>query len=75
MLPASPHSSVAAASVRMVMMLLVLVPLLPLPGAVLGDYENSWNSYYEQPCCGGSTNGPFHLRHHGAGVSTGAAEE
>uniref|UniRef100_A0A182WBN0 Uncharacterized protein n=1 Tax=Anopheles minimus TaxID=112268 RepID=A0A182WBN0_9DIPT len=53
-------------------MLLIMVPtvlllLLFLPGVVLGDYENTWNSYYEQPCCGGTTNGPFHLRHHGAG--------
>uniref|UniRef100_A0A182Y2H0 Uncharacterized protein n=1 Tax=Anopheles stephensi TaxID=30069 RepID=A0A182Y2H0_ANOST len=55
-------------------MLLVMVPtvvllllgLLFLPGVVQGDYENTWNSYYEQPCCGGTTNGPFHLRHHGA---------
>ncbi|XP_035917966.1 semaphorin-2A-like, partial [Anopheles stephensi] len=54
-------------------MLLVMVPtvvllllgLLFLPGVVQGDYENTWNSYYEQPCCGGTTNGPFHLRHHG----------
>lgn len=30
------------------------------------DYENTWNFYYEQPCCGsGSSNsGPHHLRHH-----------
>lgn len=26
------------------------------------DYENTWNFYYEQPCCGNS-NG-HHLRHH-----------
>ncbi|KAL5285645.1 Sema-2a.2 family protein [Megaselia abdita] len=27
------------------------------------DYENTWNLYYEQPCCG-STNGQHHMRHH-----------
>lgn len=26
------------------------------------EYENTWNFYYEQPCCGNS-NG-HHLRHH-----------
>uniref|UniRef100_A0A182NI70 Uncharacterized protein n=1 Tax=Anopheles dirus TaxID=7168 RepID=A0A182NI70_9DIPT len=81
MLPTSARSrsasSAAAASpsscVRMVMVvallpalpLLLLLPVLLLPGAVQGDYENTWNSYYEQPCCGGTANGPFHLRHHG----------
>ncbi|XP_050076177.1 semaphorin-2A-like [Anopheles maculipalpis] len=81
MLPTSSNSSLAvgaaaAASLgplahRPRRMLLVTVPtvlllwLLFLPGVVLGDYENTWNSYYEQPCCGGTTNGPFHLRHHG----------
>uniref|UniRef100_A0A182NI72 Secreted protein n=1 Tax=Anopheles dirus TaxID=7168 RepID=A0A182NI72_9DIPT len=47
----------------------VLVQLLR-PGA--GDYENTWNFYYEQPCCGsGQSNvggigftGQHHLRHH-----------
>uniref|UniRef100_A0A182I4L6 Uncharacterized protein n=1 Tax=Anopheles arabiensis TaxID=7173 RepID=A0A182I4L6_ANOAR len=56
--PARPKAALA-------MVLLMLALVLPLPGAVLGDYENTWNSYYEQPCCGGTTNGPFHLRHHG----------
>lgn len=28
----------------------------------LSEYENTWNFYYEQPCCGNS-NG-HHLRHH-----------
>jgi hypothetical protein len=27
---------------------------------ILADYENTFSSYYEQPCC----NGPHHLRHH-----------
>lgn len=27
------------------------------------DYENTWNFYYEQPCCG-SPSGQHHLRHH-----------
>uniref|UniRef100_A0A182FE93 Uncharacterized protein n=1 Tax=Anopheles albimanus TaxID=7167 RepID=A0A182FE93_ANOAL len=49
-----------------VMPLLVLVLVLLLEaGMVQADYENTWNSYYEQPCCGGTANGPFHLRHHG----------
>uniref|UniRef100_A0A182TTT2 Uncharacterized protein n=1 Tax=Anopheles melas TaxID=34690 RepID=A0A182TTT2_9DIPT len=47
----------------------VLLQLLR-PGA--GDYENTWNFYYEQPCCGSgqsnvggiSINGQHHLRHH-----------
>lgn len=30
---------------------------------ILCDYENTWNFYYEQPCCG-NTNGQHHLRHH-----------
>lgn len=30
---------------------------------VLCDYENTWNFYYEQPCCG-SPSGQHHLRHH-----------
>uniref|UniRef100_A0A182U8Y6 Uncharacterized protein n=1 Tax=Anopheles melas TaxID=34690 RepID=A0A182U8Y6_9DIPT len=60
-LPCTPARPKAALAV----VLLVLALVLPLPGAVLGDYENTWNSYYEQPCCGGTTNGPFHLRHHG----------
>lgn len=30
--------------------------------AVVGDYENTWNLYYEQPCCGGSSSG-HHIRH------------
>lgn len=30
---------------------------------VSSDYENTWNFYYEQPCCG-NTNGQHHLRHH-----------
>ena len=29
----------------------------------VSDYENTWNFYYEQPCCG-NTNGQHHLRHH-----------
>uniref|UniRef100_A0A182IR37 Uncharacterized protein n=1 Tax=Anopheles atroparvus TaxID=41427 RepID=A0A182IR37_ANOAO len=47
------------------MVLLAVLLLLFLPADVQGDYENTWNSYYEQPCCGGTANGPFHLRHHG----------
>jgi hypothetical protein len=27
---------------------------------VLADYENTFSSYFEQPCC----SGPHHLRHH-----------
>uniref|UniRef100_A0A182M1Y0 Uncharacterized protein n=1 Tax=Anopheles culicifacies TaxID=139723 RepID=A0A182M1Y0_9DIPT len=67
---AGPGIPCTGAPTRPSMVLLVMVPtvllLLFLPGVVLGDYENTWNSYYEQPCCGGTTNGPFHLRHHGA---------
>lgn len=28
---------------------------------ILADYENTFSSYFEQPCCNG---GPHHLRHH-----------
>uniref|UniRef100_A0A182K7W7 Uncharacterized protein n=1 Tax=Anopheles christyi TaxID=43041 RepID=A0A182K7W7_9DIPT len=62
--PTRPRTVLAMVPTGVLMMVVVLM-LLPLPGAVLGDYENTWNSYYEQPCCGGTTNGPFHLRHHG----------
>lgn len=32
---------------------------------VLCDYENTWNFYYEQPCCGSSTGyNSHHVRHH-----------
>ncbi|KAJ6642294.1 Semaphorin-2A, partial [Pseudolycoriella hygida] len=37
--------------------------LLGLGDYAFGDYENTWNFYYEQPCCG-NTNGQHHLRHH-----------
>lgn len=40
----------------------VLFFLLLLDTIVLADYENTWNSYFEQPCC--NTNGPHHFRHH-----------
>lgn len=40
----------------------VLFFLLLLDTIVLADYENTWNSYFEQPCC--NTNGPHRFRHH-----------
>ncbi|XP_065078888.1 semaphorin-2A isoform X1 [Ochlerotatus camptorhynchus] len=42
---------------------LLLLMLLLLDGARC-DYENTWNFYYEQPCCGSNGNGQHHLRHH-----------
>lgn len=43
----------------------VLLCLLLLDKIVVGDYENTWNTYFEQPCCNGNTNGQqHHLRHH-----------
>ncbi|GAB0091777.1 semaphorin-2A-like [Sergentomyia squamirostris] len=44
-------------------MLVSLVLLLLLADRAHCDYENTWNFYYEQPCCG-NTNGQHHLRHH-----------
>lgn len=43
--------------------ILVYFLLLGLADYAFGDYENTWNFYYEQPCCG-NTNGQHHLRHH-----------
>lgn len=40
-----------------------LMVLLLLVDTAQSDYENTWNFYYEQPCCG-NTNGQHHLRHH-----------
>jgi len=28
------------------------------------DYENTWNLYYEPPCCTGASAVGHHLRHH-----------
>ncbi|EAT42480.1 AAEL005996-PA [Aedes aegypti] len=50
--------SVALGSVSVLLLLLLLLT------GVRSDYENTWNFYYEQPCCGGSSNGQHHLRHH-----------
>lgn len=36
--------------------------LCALAGVAVSEYENTWNFYYEQPCCS-SSNG-HHLRHH-----------
>lgn len=43
--------------------IIVSILLLGLTELAFGDYENTWNFYYEQPCCG-NTNGQHHLRHH-----------
>ncbi|KXJ74540.1 hypothetical protein RP20_CCG013423 [Aedes albopictus] len=60
--PAKPLAlaleSVAVGSVSILLLLLLVLD------GVRCDYENTWNFYYEQPCCGGSTNGQHHLRHH-----------
>lgn len=40
----------------------VLFFLLLLDTIVLADYENTWNSYFEQPCC--NSIGPHYYRHH-----------
>jgi hypothetical protein len=37
--------------------------LLSILDTGLCDYENTWNFYYEQPCCSTPT-GQHHLRHH-----------
>lgn len=42
---------------------LVFVLVTIIVDTAVSDYENTWNLYYEQPCCGGSTAG-HHLRHH-----------
>lgn len=41
---------------------LVLVLVLSLVDLAVSDYENTWNLYYEQPCCA-NING-HHIRHH-----------
>uniref|UniRef100_A0A182FE95 Uncharacterized protein n=1 Tax=Anopheles albimanus TaxID=7167 RepID=A0A182FE95_ANOAL len=53
-------------------LLLLLLVSVQLQG-IAGDYENTWNFYYEQPCCGSGQsnsglglNGQHHLRHHRA---------
>ncbi|KFB51399.1 hypothetical protein ZHAS_00019874 [Anopheles sinensis] len=63
-----PSSSLIRSG-RLLVLPVVCLLLLFLPADVRGDYENTWNSYYEQPCCGGTANGPFHLRHHGGSHS------
>lgn len=40
----------------------IILVLFLLIDVGLSEYENTWNFYYEQPCCGNS-NG-HHLRHH-----------
>ncbi|XP_055528942.1 semaphorin-2A isoform X1 [Wyeomyia smithii] len=62
MFKAGPVSSLPTAVVGSVAVtLLCAVSLL---AGVRCDYENTWNFYYEQPCCGGNSNGQHHLRHH-----------
>lgn len=46
------------------LVLKIILFILLLDKSVLGDYENTWNSYYEQPCCGSPANQQHHLRHH-----------
>lgn len=42
--------------------ILVLL-LLNFVDYAYSDYENTWNLYYEQPCCMGGNN-QHHIRHH-----------
>ncbi|XP_058066278.1 semaphorin-2A-like [Anopheles bellator] len=52
--------------------LLLITSFMLLLRCSAGDYENTWNFYYEQPCCGSGQsssngiglNGQHHLRHH-----------
>jgi len=44
-------------------LLLVLVAQTIHVEYARADYENTWNLYYEPPCCTGSAAG-HHLRHH-----------
>ncbi|KFB51405.1 hypothetical protein ZHAS_00019881 [Anopheles sinensis] len=60
------------------LMAILLMGLLQLHGCS-GDYENTWNFYYEQPCCGSGQsnggvgfNGQHHIRHHKALVASEA---
>lgn len=53
-------ASVTRKSVSTVALVLIILSLVDL---AVSDYENTWNLYYEQPCCGGSSNG-HHIRHH-----------
>ncbi|TMW46100.1 hypothetical protein DOY81_008819 [Sarcophaga bullata] len=41
----------------------VLLLLLNFVDYAYSDYENTWNLYYEQPCCMGGIS-QHHIRHH-----------
>uniref|UniRef100_A0A182T0C1 Secreted protein n=1 Tax=Anopheles maculatus TaxID=74869 RepID=A0A182T0C1_9DIPT len=67
--PTTPRTSWNGWRCTILAVTFVLLQLVR-PGA--GDYENTWNFYYEQPCCGSGQsnvagigfNGQHHLRHH-----------
>lgn len=43
----------------------LLLSLLLLDNIAVGDYENTWITYHEQPCCNENSNlKERHLRHH-----------
>ncbi|XP_063698787.1 semaphorin-2A isoform X2 [Culicoides brevitarsis] len=46
--------------------MLLLLVMFMLPYSAKCDYENTWNFYYEQPCCStySLSGGSHHLRHH-----------
>lgn len=59
----SPSSSLLSYSCMLLAFLFLFCILIDTATC---DYENTWNFYYEQPCCGSgsSSSGPHHLRHH-----------
>lgn len=42
--------------------IIVIVLITIIVDTAVSDYENTWNLYYEQPCCGNTAG--HHIRHH-----------
>lgn len=60
--PRKTHFSTLPSSIVAYACVLVLFFIFD---SVWCDYENTWNFYYEQPCCGSSTGyNSHHVRHH-----------
>lgn len=58
-----------ASTISWMLLIQVLVVLLQFVDYAQSDYENTWNLYYEQPCCMGSQGG-HHLKHHKGKLKT-----
>lgn len=69
----APRSTTPLARTALAMSLLQLSPLLALllllcssVSETAADYENTWNFYYERPCCTGNDQGNNNYGKHGA---------